>query len=183
MKFFAVALVVCTIGMSKVNAQHEAKANILGAIFNQFEASYEYILDENMGILISGAYIQNPGSFISYDYSGFSVTPEFRYYFNPKNEDATGFFASGYLRYRNTKTELLDIKWTTNGMGVGFTLGYKFVTDFGLVLEAGLGYGRYVINNRTFDTGDDEDDEVLEEFYAGLPSYIFRSIVNVGYRF
>ena len=141
-----------------------------------------------MGILISGAYWQFTGSsafglVTPPEYIGFLVTPEFRYYFNPKNEDATGFFASGYLRYRNMKVNvelghpLVDLydpmpgyKESSNGLGIGLTIGYKFVTDFGLVLELGGGYGHFVIEKGNVDAS---------RLIPGDPRYF----LNVGYRF
>ncbi len=150
------------------------KANVLGAMFNIFGACYEYVLNEHTGVLISVSYF-HPRSrpYTLFGYSGISIMPEFRYYFRP-NDDITGYdlFLGGYLGNRNTTTNLFSSKEVTNGLAIGFTLGSKFVTEQGLVLDATMGIGRYFII-----LGSDTDTASLEKFLD------FRCAVNVGYRF
>lgn len=175
----------------KASAQHELKTNVLGLLVGSYGLQYEYVTEE-MGFLL-GVTSFNSGSLFGSDlnYRTLAITPEFRYYFNP-DEDASGFFASGYLRYRmatgedwytwsdnNGNTVTSDLKST--GVALGFTTGYKWVTRSGLVFETFGGLGRYLFVNTTYspEIPDDEFIDLIDD----LPSFDFRFGFAVGYRF
>ena len=179
----------------QAKAQHEIKTNATALIFADWNIQYEYVTEE-MGFLLGISYFV-PGTLINADdvYKALRITPEFRYYFNP-DEDASGFFASGYLRFRsvtsedwyynsyfdnngNLVEEYSDMKNT--GVALGFTLGYKWVTRSGLVFETFAGLGRYLVNNYSFDP--DPNDPTLTEGFEDLPGFDTRFGFAVGYRF
>ncbi|MEQ9262516.1 MAG: DUF3575 domain-containing protein [Owenweeksia sp.] len=190
LKLSAILLVAFTCVSLKSNAQHEVKTNVLGLLFNQFGLTYEYVLDENMGILGSVAYFTPPSSF-SYDYTAISFTPEFRYYLNP-DDDAEGYFVGGYLKYRNTSTDeypgidtsgfgFTNVTQTTNGVALGITTGRKWVTRSGFMFETFVGFGRYLFVSETY--SDDYEPGEFENAVDDLPAWDFRLGASVGWRF
>ncbi len=176
---------------TRLSAQHELKTNVLGLLAGSYGLQYEYVTEE-MGFLLGVNYF-NSGSLLGGDlntYSSISITPEFRYYFNP-DEDASGFFASAYLRYRsatgddwytwtdiNGNTVVSDLK--NNGMALGVSTGYKWVTRSGLVFETFFGLGRYLFDNYSYDPEIEEN--VLLDAIDNLPSFDVRFGFAVGYR-
>lgn len=177
-----------------LKAQHEVKTNVLGLLFNQFGAAYEYVLDDNMGVGASVAYFTPPSSF-SYEYTAFSFTPEFKYYLDPSRMDADKYFVGAYLKYRNTTADdyLTDgngqiIGQTTNGMALGIMSGRKWVTKSGFMFETWAGFGRYLFTAESYTNGYDPDaaDDFLGAFVTAsddLPSWDFRFGITVGWRF
>ncbi len=190
-RFTALLLVAFSLVSLRSSAQHEVKTNVLGLIFNQFGLTYEYVLDDNMGIVGSLAYFTPPSSF-SYDYQAISFTPEFRYYFNP-DEDADGYFVGGYLKYRNTTTDEYPgidttgfgsfrlVKQTTNGVALGITTGRKWVTRSGFMFETWVGFGRYLFVSETY--GDDYEPNDFDNATDDLPAWDIRLGATVGWRF
>lgn len=195
LRLSALAIGLILIAQPKIHAQHEIKTNVLGIIITDYNLQYEYVT-EDMGFLMGVSYF-NSGSIIGDDsYTTFRLTPEFRYYFNP-DEDASGFFASGYLRYRNATGEdwyvtsdfdpvtgntvetSYDLKNT--GVAFGFTLGYKWVTRSGLVFETFGGLGRYLINETSYDPDLPENDPLIDIFDE-LPQFDVRFGFAIGYR-
>lgn len=191
LKLSLLSLMLFGLFQPKATAQHELKTNVLGLLFGSYGLQYEYVTEE-MGFLLGATYFNS--SSLSGDineYSSFVITPEFRYYFNP-DEDASGFFASAYFRFRSATGEnwasfsddqgtiqVSDMKNT--GMALGFTTGYKWVTRSGLVFESFFGLGRYFVNNYTYDP--DIPDNVLNTlFLDDLPAFDFRFGLAVGYR-
>lgn len=154
---------------------------------------YEYVTEE-MGFLLGFGYF-NSNSLTGGDinaYKTFAVTPEFRYYFNP-DEDASGFYAGAYLRFRSATGEnwasysdgtggfiVSDMKNT--GLAVGFTTGYKWVARNGLVFESFFGLGRYIVNNYSYDP-DIPDNNINNFLFDELPAFDLRFGLGVGYRF
>lgn len=191
LKLTVLSLLVLTFTQFKTSAQHELKTNAIGLIVGSYGLQYEYVTEE-MGFLLGVTYF-NSGSLLGGDlntYSSIAITPEFRYYFNP-DEDASGFFASAYLRYRSATGEdwytwtddngnlvMSDLK--NSGMALGFSTGYKWVTRSGLVFETFFGLGRYLFDNYSYDP--EIDDELLD-VVDDLPSFDVRFGFAVGYRF
>ncbi len=190
-KLFLLALIVFGVFQFKASAQHEAKTNVLGLFVGSFGLQYEYVTEE-MGFLLGMNYFTS-GALVNTDndYRSFSITPEFRYYFNP-DEDASGYFAGAYLRYRSatgedwytysdgTNTVTSDMKNT--GLAIGILTGYKWVTRSGLVFETFGGLGRYLINNYSYDP-EIPDVDTFTTGLNELPAFDFRFGIGVGYRF
>ena len=192
LKLTALSLLFLGFTQFKVSAQHELKTNVLGLLVGSYGLQYEYVTEE-MGFLLGVTYFNSSsltGGDIN-DYSSFVITPEFRYYFNP-DEDASGFFASGYLRIRNATGEdwvsfsdnqgnfqVSDMK--NFGVALGFTTGYKWVTRSGLVFESFLGIGRYLVNNYSYDP-EIPDNTLNTLLFDEIPAFDFRFGFGVGYR-
>ena len=103
-----------------------------------FETSYERILNEESAIGLSLGYAFDK----SIDYE-FSVVPYYRLYFGKKR--AAGFFmeANGafYSEESEDNNDMNEI-----GLGVGFSIGGKFITKSGWIFELLGGGGRNFIN-------------------------------------
>ncbi len=205
MKFFMAVLLACSVGMPKANAQHDVKVGgLLARAIEVFEGNnlsineihvegtYEYVINEHTSVLISGTYIQS--SHLNFDYSGFRITPQFRYYFRPGDHHARGFFAGTFLSYRDTKgvatvsfpfllgEKIFEFKETTNSTGIGILTGYKFAFDSGFVFEVLAGYGCYLMYKAsilTYNSTDGIDDHSS----TTLALHNFRFAFNIGWRF
>ncbi len=94
-----------------------------------------------------------------------SITPEFRFYFNP-DYDADGYFISAYLKYRTflSSIEELDYSGSSYGLSLGFGFGRKWIFKQNFLIEGYLGIGRE-----------------LAEF--GLISVDGRAGITLGWRF
>lgn len=181
-----------------LGAQHEVKTNVLGLLFNQFGATYEYVLEDNLGIGASISYFTPPSSF-SYDYSAFAFTPEVKYYIDPTRRDADKYFVGGYLKYRNTVADEylltfdddgndLYIGQTTNGLAIGIMSGRKWVTKSGFTFETWAGFGRYLFTAESYTDGYDPDeaDDIFGDLISSaddLPSWDVRVGITLGWRF
>ncbi len=214
MKFFAPVLLACSVGMPKANAQHDVKvgASLLtvavyaidgtyGAVLEgNVEGTYEYVISENMGVLISGTYIKSSHEYL--DYSGFRMTPQFRYYFRPGDDNARGFFVSGFLSYRYTKglvnfsiptfsfpffleEETFVFEQTTNSVGIGISTGYKFTFDSGFIFEVLAGYGYYYMDSSSILTYASTDGigNIGDRSFSTLTLNNFQLAFNIGWRF
>lgn len=180
-----------------MKAQHEVKTNVLGLLFNQFGVTYEYILNDNMGVGATVSYFTPPSTF-SYEYTAFSITPEFKYYFDPTRMDADKYFIGGYLKYRNTNADNylfytddngdeVIVGQKTNGVALGIMSGRKWVTKSGFMIESWAGFGRYLFTAESYTNGYDPDEDdflgALVSASDDLPSWDFRLGLTVGWRF
>lgn len=180
-----------------LSAQHEVKTNVAGLLFNQFGLTYEYVLNDNVGVGATVSYFTAPAVF-SYEYTAFSFTPEFKYYLDPTRMDADKYFVGGYLKYRNTSADeylfTIDangddqtIGQTTNGVALGIMTGRKWVTKSGFMFETWAGFGRYLFTTESYTNDyDPETAGGLGSLVAAvddLPSWDYRIGITVGWRF
>ncbi len=203
MKFFATVLLAYFAGMPRANAQHDVKvSSSFGGAFHLIErnnheiseghvgGNYEYVINEHMGVLISGTYIRSfeSSDYPDIDYSGFRMMPEFRCYFRPGDHNARGFFAGAFLTYRNTRGSILsrvssmdtlEFKQTTHNVGVGITAGFKFVANSGFIFEVAAGYGHHFMSSQQSLINSNPD------YYGptALPLNNFGYVFNIGWRF
>lgn len=115
----------------RLNASH-----LLGLGF--LEISYEKLLKDEESVLgISLGYSFDKS--IDYD---FSIVPYYRVYFGKKK--VAGFFAEAHTALYSEES-----KYNENeiGLGVGFSIGGKFVTKKGWTFELVYGAGRNFIND------------------------------------
>jgi hypothetical protein len=132
------------------------------------EASYEYIYSKDFtygsSILVSAYDGISPEEF--------SITPFARFYFTEKKEyGAYGVFVEGFAKYFRGKYEPYTY-WNSaqvvskiSGTAIGLSLGRKWISNSGFVLELAVGYGRTL-------GGSTEE----------IPG-VFRGDLSIGYRF
>lgn len=154
--------------------KHELRIDALeGLIVPAIDLSYEYVFSKYAGAGIT-LFINLDDNGFS-EYQNFAISPYYRQYlFNKKEYGARGFFAEGLLQYASGNFEeynfengfytITNKNWNTFGIGV--SLGQKWVSNNGFIIELSFGGGRY------FNT---------KEYYT--PEGFFRGGVLLGYRF
>jgi len=133
------------------------KTNPLSMIFGVFGAQYERKIGDNMSLgLTLGFYSRSTGALgMEYNYSGFTINPEFRYYFE---EAIEGWYISPYITFTSitqeytfthttydingNATETTDKTSTTLSIyGGGAVGGRQWIWGgFTLDVYAGIGY-------------------------------------------
>lgn len=152
------------------NKKHEFRIDALeGLALPALDLSYEYVINKYSGVGASVSFAFDGDNSADFP-QNFSFSPFFRqYFFNKKDYGARGFFAEGLLQFATGEGQLFDLEteeledWSQ--FGVGVTLGWKFVSTNGFVIDIHLGGGRYL--------GDTENG----------PGGFARVGVNLGYRF
>ncbi len=156
--------------INPVEKKNDIKLNVTFPLFGIFEIAYERNLNENSSFGISGLYAFNDNTDEDTNYF---ITPFYRRYFSKKY--ASGFFAEGFGTLSS-----IDGKQITDMSGnltineepdvidfaLGISLGYKWVTKGGIIIEPYAGLGGLLFNAK------ETDHDIVTRF--GL---------NVGYRF
>ena len=154
--------------------RNELKGNALLLVIGAGEFTYERLLDEESGVGVS--------LFFNYDdqfYTGFSLTPFYRFYFSKK--PAAGFFVEGfgmlnsyesyvynnnsYDPYNSSNSFNFNVENRTD-FALGFGLGSKWINKKGFLFEINAGVGRNLFNSN------DTDNEIVG-----------RGGITLGYRF
>lgn len=164
LRLFKMVLIGCIILPYITMAQKNAvKLNLFGLAFKNVSLQYERSINDNISgalgvsymlglsppeINVSGA--DTAVSFSEFKLSGFSVTPEFRFY--PGHEGLRGFYLAPYFRFAQykstapyrytesdgTKTELnTDLTFNSTGgglmIGTHFLIGENFSVDWWII--------------------------------------------------
>ena len=190
---FAAALFGCNLA----NAQtHDVSLNLAPIVFGNYSGNYSFNFEEDMsaGAVIGYQNFKISDGNTEYSYKGFYVAPEFRYYFNP-DEGNDGFFAGGYLKYRNMGTSgkpytgfledgtNVDYDQKNSGLALGVMFGKLWQTRIGLNFSVWSGIGYYLFDKTTYTNSYDPDkDPFFVNATTNLPSLDFRLGLNVGYR-
>jgi len=119
MKKLMMSLVLMT-SMYTLNAQFEVKVNPIALIFTSVNVSAEYLVNDNLGLELDALLLDGDG--------GAYLTA--KYYFNP--QQGTDRFHVGIFTGAVAGT----------GIGLGFMLGTKIVSEKGVLFDVGLGLGR-----------------------------------------
>lgn len=138
--------------------ENAIKCNPLLFIFGYFGAIYERKIGDQMSLSLNTAYYSNSSGALgsSFKYSGFNLSPEFRYYFN---EAIERFYVAGMFnftsiatKYEGTREEfdpntlqLVEVpdvkKGTTTIIGGGASVGYQWIwSGFSLDVYGGAGF-------------------------------------------
>ena len=146
--------------------KHDLKLNALMLVIGAAEVGYEYLLNEESAIGISG--------FVAFDGDlkdeiQYYISPYYRYYFGKKY--AGGFFLEGFGMLNRSERDFdfffedgID-NWVTD-FALGIGLGGKWITKKGFVGEINYGIGRNLFN-----TDESEYD------------FIGKIAISIGYRF
>ncbi len=136
-------------------------------VFPNLEISYEYVISKYSGFGLAASFSLDDDF---NEYQAFAIEPFYRQYFlNKKEYGARGLFIEGVLRFAGGEdvnvADLSNIQ-TENwfDVGMGLTIGQKWVSDNGFIFEISAGGGRYFL------------DESGSEGFA-------RGGVLIGYRF
>lgn len=133
------------IGLFFIGAAHNSQAqsnvikiNILSPVVKTASVFFEHALADNksaqLGFFYTGASIGDT------KFTGFGITPEFRFYLG-ETSAPQGFFFAPYLRYQNfTLTEdFTSSKATLSNIGGGLLIGKQWIFNERITVDAFLG--------------------------------------------
>ena len=185
----------------------EVGLNPLGYFWGNYNANAGLIFSDQTALFLEVAYnrtkfadggLDSNGNKIDVIFGGFSIAPEFRYYFNP-NDKADKWFIGAYLKYENATTSgapylgidqnddpvFYDI--TANGFGGGLTLGYQWVFDNNLCITAWGGTGYFFVYNEKKDPDFVPSTDPLAATFSSVVQTVNRidgrGGITVSYRF
>ncbi|MCK5846009.1 MAG: DUF3575 domain-containing protein [Bacteroidales bacterium] len=202
MKKLAFTLLVLLISTSSVLAQQDIKTNALGLFLKNYGIGYEYVINDEIS---AGGYINfstgslylemiNDAAGSDYEYSNFSIMPEFRYYTNPDFGADKRYFGAYAIYQRSNWGNLTLTEYpatgpsikhiydmTNNAIGLGIIGGQKWVMNSGLYFETLAGFGRFMSSSLSY------SDPAIEGLintaeYEYFSAWDFRFQVGVGYR-
>lgn len=114
MKKIVLLLTTALLVNFSVHAQSKSsviKINILSPVVRTLSAFYEKPLSETssfqLGLQYTGARL------VGIRYSGFAITPEYRFYLSKTTDAPNGFYVAPFLRYQNLTVR--DVDLTTSG--------------------------------------------------------------------
>ncbi len=183
--------------------------NLLPIAFGTYTIHLEYYLNQEMSILSEIGYrsrdqsstsLDSTGSELNneYRFSGFLVSPEFRFHFNPSRQGNDGLFVGAYLRYHNYRSsgdEFYSLNNTgsfvfynkiNNDISTGFTLGRTRYFKSGLALSYWFGMGAIVLNSESSSKDfimNPSWEANLEALKGSFLNLEFRASISIGYRF
>jgi len=134
-------LLVCIIialGFFKARAQnpgHTVKINPISALLSTGSVFYEQRISEKNSWQLGAAYMGLKLS--DTRFSGFSVTPEYRYY--PKGNALNGLYIGPFARYQNYTLKADENKGSYSSIGGGVLLGRQWTYGSGFVLDLFFG--------------------------------------------
>lgn len=146
------------LGLNNANAQSTVKINILSPIVKTLNLQYEKTISTNSSIQLGFFYTGYSTGGTSF--SGFGITPEYRFYLSD-TEAPEGVYVAPFLRYQNFTLEedVFSSKGTLSTIGGGLILGKQWVFKEKIVLDIFLGpaysSGSVTVDSGTnsFDTG------------------------------
>ncbi len=178
-KFFALLGFVALAALPNLaTAQVDVTLNPIELLVGDISAGADFAITENFsieaGVGISAGKVGD-----DFKWSSIPVTAVGKYYFNPRR-GSDGFYADAFLRYVNrsynaeANSNNADAKWSR--LGLGFGIGFKAVSAKGIVFDIGVGAGRAIIDDLTYE-------ENGEEYSFDWPNLMLYGKLGVGYRF
>lgn len=175
-----VFMIIVTYGFS----QFEIKTNPISMlVFGSVPVSAEYVINDNIGTEVTFSYLYQ---FFGEEINGFSGKALLKYYFGP-NIGGDRFYGAAYLHFSGFSGEDTDMNPDTyedvtstykyNEMGLGFAIGFKWVSEKGILLDIGGGVGRNFIGGYEYNNPEypiSKDDFMPINFLGRL---------SIGYRF
>ncbi|HZG72527.1 MAG TPA: DUF3575 domain-containing protein [Chondromyces sp.] len=167
-------------GMNTANAQdrqNAIKINPLSLAIATGNVAYERAVNENQSFQLGGFY--SGISLGDVKYTGYGITPEYRFYFGGAKQALNGIYAAPFVRYQNfkfkEKSSSDNISFTS--LGGGATIGWEKSWNSGFVLDifAGPTYGNVKVKS----TYDNNDAELLGK----LDGFGIRTGITLGFSF
>jgi len=173
-----VAMLAVSVGAFAQDGQKNVvKINPLSLILATGNISYERQVADNQTFQIGGFY--SGFSLSDLKYTGFGITPEYRWYFGAAKQAFNGGYVAPFVRYQSfsIKDKETNDKASFNSIGGGATVGYekKFKSGFVLDVFAGPSYNSVSFKNKS------QEDEF--DIKGGLKGFGIRSGVTLGFAF
>ena len=190
-------------------ATMEIGINPIGYLFGQYNVIGGMHFSEESSLFVEIAYNNNSYPYTTVDtngfpvatdvvYSGFSIAPEYRYYFSP-NEGNDAWFIGGYLKMRFTSTdgkpyagvdiddEFVAYDLSNFAIAPGITVGYEWLTRSGLTITLWTGFGYSLIYTETKDPDFTPSEDPIFGVYNAAVEAVnkldARGGFTLGYRF
>lgn len=195
-------LLISATSFSCFSQYNSIKADILSPfIYGElwmYQGSFERNFPQKYSLIVSAGYGKYSHSFFNsttgpVEYSsikGWSLTPEFRYYFFSKKDSYNkGFFSGVHIRYRSL-TEKIDYPFSDGSVNIstkgsffdyGLNIGYKnYYKRF--LIETLLGYG-HIIGNWNQPNERNQISPMFRNEFSDEPTNAIRLEISVGFIF
>lgn len=157
--------------LSRTTAQVDITLHPVNLLVKDLAIGLDFVIDPAFSI--EGGFGYGKRMDDAYIWHPVQLTATGKYYFEPKTS-ADGFYADVFLRYVSRNHQENNgsgfEEYTDERAGLGVGVGYKLITQDGLLLEIGLGVGRSF-----YYTG--------EKRYVSWPNMLVVPKLAVGYRF
>ncbi len=175
-KNILLTLVLLGVLTSKISAQevnNTVKLNPLSALLRIGSVFYERKMNDKMSLQLGVAYTGL--RFDETKFSGFSTTPELRYY--PKANALNGLYLGPFLRYQNYSVKDDSNKGTYSSFGGGAVIGRQWVYKSGFTLDLFFGPS-YNAGRFKAEDGSGEPD-----ISGGIDGFGLRTGLAIGFGF
>lgn len=188
MKKLSLSLSLISLFALAINAQ-ELKQNViktsLTSIFlKTYVIDYERALNQNMSFQM-GFYYTGSRIFDG-DFSGFALTPEFRYYLSSDRTAPDGAYVAPYFRYQHFSAEtgsMMDASYSKGNLNIisgGLVVGVQRTFKDKISLEAFIGPAFY---SPSYNVTDGDENLDVSLFGTGDTFVWGRAGVNIGFMF
>ena len=133
-------IVFILLGSLVTFAQHSnvLKTSLTSPFLKTWVLAYERVINDDMSAQL-GFYYTGSDLFDG-SFSGFAITPEFRYYLSEEKVAPNGAFIAPFFRYQSfTVTDDVDAEGTLNVVGGGILIGIQRVFKDKISLSAFIG--------------------------------------------
>jgi hypothetical protein len=179
-KLTVIACILLSTGALKAqesSAQQAIKINPLSLFVVTGNVSYERAVKENQSVQVGMFY--SGMSISGLKYSGFGITPEYRFYFAGNREALNGVYAAPFMRYQSFtfKDKETTEKANFSSIGGGATIGWEKTWNSGFVMDifAGPSYNAGKFKN--------EADEDEFDISSGVNGFGIRTGITLGFAF
>ncbi len=171
---------VCMMSSGIIYAQKSniVKTSLTSPFLRTFVLAYERAVNENIGTQL-GFYYTGASTFDT-RFSGFAITPEFRYYLSEEKQAPNGAFIAPFFRYQNFSLEdesETPASATFTGIGGGIVVGIQRIFKETISLSAFIGPS-YISPTVKYD-----DPTTTQFFDRGDGGFWARAGVNIGIAF
>jgi hypothetical protein len=157
--------------------QQAVKINPLSLFVVTGNVAYEHATGSNqsfqLGMFYSGVSVSG------LKYSGFGITPEYRFYFAGHREALNGVYAAPFVRFQSFtfKDKETTEKANFSSIGGGATIGWEKTWNSGFVLDlfAGPSYNAGKFKN--------DSDEDSFDVSSGVNGFGIRTGITLGFAF
>jgi len=169
-----------TCAVKAQNVQNAIKINPLSLILATGNVSYERAVSDaqtfQLGVYYTGVKVSD------LKYSGFGITPEYRFYVGGKREALNGVYVAPFVRYQNfTLTEKnSSSKASFNSFGGGGVIGWERTAPSGFVIDLFVGPQ---FNSGTVKVKDEGTSEDSFDVSAGFDGFGVRVGITIGFGF
>ena len=177
-KIVLLTFILCMISSGIIHAQKSnvLKTSLTSPFLRTFVLAYERAVNENVGAQLGFYY--TGASTLDVRFSGFALTPEFRYYLSEEKQAPNGAFIAPFFRYQSFTLEDQENIASANftGIGGGLLIGIQRVFKETISLSAFIGPSYISPSVEYNDPGNEFFDKGSGGFWA-------RAGVNIGIAF